>query len=219
MFRRDAEFGKDSEVIAKTSNFNLPIKKNKLGEYKLKPDKEAIFTCGTSDFFIEEADTWRKEAWGFMKERKDLNFLVITKRIHRFTVQLPEDWGEGYDNVLIGCTCENQNRSDYRLPIFLEAPMKHRVIIQEPMLEAINIETYLSTGKIEAVLCGGESGEDGRVCDFSWVLNTMMQCVKYEIPFRFKQTGTHFKKGDKIYTIVRKDQISQAKRAGIDYKM
>lgn len=218
VYRRDAEFGKDSSIITKTSKFNYPIQKNRLQEYKLQSENEAIFTCGTSDFFIEEADEWREEAWSFIKERSDLTFLIITKRIHRFGNCIPSDWNEGYDNVIIGCTCENQERTDYRLPIFINVPIKHRIIIHEPMLEKINIEKYLNSGKIESVVCGGESGEDGRILDFAWILETMNQCVTCDVPFHFKQTGTHFKKGSKVYTIERKMQMLQAAKAGVDFK-
>ena len=68
--------------------------------------------------FCEEADEWRPEAWKMIRERDDLHFVIITKRIHRFQVGLPKDWEEGYDNVTICCTCENQNMADYRLPFF-----------------------------------------------------------------------------------------------------
>lgn len=43
-----------------------------------------------------------------IKERSDLNFMILTKRIERFFESLPNDWGDGYDNVYIGCTVENQ---------------------------------------------------------------------------------------------------------------
>lgn len=218
VYRRDAEFGKDSSIVTKTISFGLPIAKNRQKQYKLMPEDRTVFTCLSSDFFLEEADEWRKEAWQYIKERKDLHFIIITKRIHRFLVSLPGDWGEGYDNVSIWCTCENQDRTDYRLPILLELPIIHRAIIHEPMLEKINIEKYLSCGKIEKVVCGGESGNDARICDFNWVLDTRNQCVNYEVPFRFKQTGANFKKENKIYHIPRKNQMNQAVRAGIDYK-
>lgn len=172
----------------------------------------------TSDFFLEEADQWRPEAWNMILLRGDLHFVIITKRIHRFRTGLPEDWGEGYDNVTICCTCENQNRADYRLPILLELPIKHRTVIHEPMLEPIDIRRYLSTGCIEQVTCGGESGPEARLCDFGWILNSMEQCVEYDVPFWFKQTGALFKKGSRIYHIERKDQMAQAEKAGVNYK-
>lgn len=217
VYRRDSEFGKDSSIVTKTSNFELPIKRNRKREYKLQREAEPVYTCMTSDFFIEEADEWRKVAWEIIKQRKDLQFVIITKRIDRFEVSLPEDWDEGYENVHIMCTCENQERADYRLPIFLSLPIQHKSIIHEPMLEAIQIEKYLKQGRIEQVICGGESGEQTRVCDYDWILNTRKQCERFGVPFYFKQTGTLFKKGDKVYHIERKNQMSQADKAGINY--
>ena len=83
--------------------FDLPLKKKRDGNFRLQ-QKGDVFTCGTSDFFLEEADEWRTEAWSMIRQRQDLSFLIITKRIHRFYEKLPPDWGEGYPNVKIGCT-------------------------------------------------------------------------------------------------------------------
>lgn len=218
VYRRDGQFGKDSSLVAKTASFDLPMRKNRQGEYKLQNTGKIVYTCMTSDFFLPEADSWRAEAWQMIRQRSDLHFAIITKRIHRFTQALPEDWGEGYPNVTILCTCENQEQADKRLPIFLELPIAHREIIEEPMLEEIHIEPYLATGKIERVTCGGESGENARVCDYRWVLETRSQCMAYQVAFHFKQTGAKFRKGEKVYRIDRKLQMSQAKRAGIDYQ-
>ena len=133
---------------------------------------------------------------------------------------MPADWNDGYENVTISCTCENQYMADKRLPVFLELPIRHKEIIHEPMLEAINIEKYLEKygNGIECVSCGGESGDDARVMDYAWVLQTHIQCVKYGVPFSFHQTGTHFRRGGRIYTVPRKDQELQAKKARIDYQ-
>ena len=97
----------------------------------------------TSDFFVEEADEWRREAWDIIKYMSDLKFFIITKRIDRFDKCKPHDWKDGYDNVTICSTCENQEMADYRLPIMIELPIKHMEIIHEPMLEAIDINKYL----------------------------------------------------------------------------
>ena len=218
VYRRDAEFGKDSSIISKTASFHLPVKRSRSGEYKLQPGGKCVYTCMTSDFFLEEADEWRPTVWDMIRERSDLKFVIITKRIHRFRVGLPEDWGDGYNHVTICCTCENQKMADARLPIFLELPIRHRTIIHEPMLEAVDIRKYLAAGQIEQVTCGGESGPEARICDFAWALNTMQQCMEYDVPFWFKQTGANFKKGERVYCIERKDQMSQAEKAGVNYK-
>jgi protein gp37 len=217
VYRIDARHGKDSSVIAKNADFDLPVRKNRKGEYKLQPDAENIvYTCFTSDFFLDEADGWREQAWEMIRLRSDLTFLIITKRIHRFYECIPEDWGDGYDNVIICSTTENQDRADYRLPILLKAPIKHKMIICEPLLTDIDLRAYLCPS-IEGVIAGGESGNEARICDYDWVLHIRQQCMDAKIPFHFKQTGANFKKGGKTYRVTKKDQHTQAAKADIDY--
>lgn len=217
VYRRDSEFGKDSSQITKNAAFDLPVQKNRRGEYRLQIDSEPVFCCMTSDFFLEEADEWRPELWKMIRERSDLSFTIITKRIQRFLVALPEDWGSGYENVTVLCTCEDQTHANLRLPYFLTLPIRHKGIICEPMLEAIQINSYLTSHQIECVICGGESGEDARLCDYAWILSLMTQCVANDVSFHFKQTGALFKRGEKTYHIGRKDQMVQADKAGIDF--
>jgi protein gp37 len=210
----DSRHDKDSSIVTKTNNFNLPLKKDRKGNYKI-PSGEMVYTCFTSDFFLEDADEWRKEAWKIIKERSDLYFFMITKRIDRFQINLPEDWNDGYDNVSIGCTTENQDRADYRLPIFKSAPIKHKIIICEPLLSLLDLSKYLDNS-IEQVVVGGESGNEARVCDYNWVLDIRRQCLEKEIDFFFKQTGAKFLKDGKLYRIARKDQHRMARKAGIN---
>lgn len=213
VYRIDARHGKDASVVTKNSDFDLPVRRKRNGEYSIAPGGR-VYTCFSSDFLLEEADEWRKEAFDFIRERSDLDFMFITKRIHRLAEILPDDWGDGYDNVYIGVTTENQDRADYRLPIFLEAPVKHRCIILEPLLERVDIARYLGPW-IDGVVVGGESGEMARVCDYDWVLNLHRQCAEREIPFHFKQTGARFKKDGKLYRIPKRLQSQQARNAGL----
>ncbi len=214
VYRRDAQYGKDSSVVAKTGDFNLPVKRSRAGEYKLSGN-ETVYTCFTSDFFLEDADGWRAEAWQMIRKRRDLHFFIVTKRIQRLRVNLPDDWDEGYDHVTICCTVENQDRADYRLPIFLTEPIRHKSIICEPLLESIDLSPYLSSG-IEEVVVGGESGDNARICSYSWVLAIREQCRQKGVAFYFKQTGAHFEKDGRLYAIQRRQQHSQAKKADID---
>lgn len=215
VYRTDAKHGKDSSLVTKTSGFSLPIKKNRQGEYKITSG-ELVWTCFTSDFLLDTADKWRQEAWNIMKIRSDLHFLFITKRIDRFMECIPDDWGEGYDNVTVGCTCENQVRADYRLPIFKSAPIKHKIIICEPLLSKIDLEGHLGDWVVQVVV-GGESGNEARPCDYDWVLDLHAQCFKSNVSFRFKQTGANFIKNGRNYRIKRKYQHSQARKAGLDF--
>ena len=219
VYRQDAMYSSEisSSEVKKNADFNLPIKRKRDKTFKVLSGT-LLYTCMTSDFFVDEADAWRAEVWQMIKIRKDVQFFIFTKRIDRFQVQLPDDWGEGYDNVIIGCTVENQAMADYRLPIFNELPIKHKAIIVAPMLEKMDISNYLNDS-IEEVATSGESGAEARICDYDWILDLRRQCIEKDIPFCFHHTGAKLRKDGKLYRIRRYHQISQARKAGINYKI
>ena len=214
VYRTDGKHGIDSSVV-KTKSFGLPVQKKRDGSYKIGAG-EMVYTCFSSDFFVEDADEWRGEAWEMIRSRPDLRFLMITKRIDRLQAVVPDDWGEGYDNVTICCTMENQERADYRLPIYRAAPVKHKIIVCEPLLSAVDLSPYLGAW-VEQVIVGGESGREARTCHYDWVLGIRRQCVEHGISFRFRQTGARLLKDGQLYRIRRQFQHSQARKAGIDY--
>ncbi len=219
VYRQDEMYGTaiSSSLCRKTGNFNLPVKKKRDGSYKIPPGK-IVFTCFTSDFLLQDADAWRPDCWEMIRQRSDCWFYFFTKRIDRLAHCLPPDWNDGYDNVLVGCTVENQDTADYRLPIFRALPIKHKSIIAAPLITQMDISPYLDQS-IEEVSVGGESGVNARACDFNWILDLRRQCVEKQVPFRFHQTGAHFIKDGRRYRIKRGDQLIQAKKAGIDYRI
>lgn len=160
VYRQDERHDKDSSEVRKTSAFNLPVRRSRDGRFKV-PAGEMVYTCFTSDFLVEEADAWRAEAWEMIRTRSDLRFFFITKRIDRLMQVLPPDWGDGYENLIVGCTVENQAAADRRLPLLLEAPLRHKLIVCAPLLGPLDIAQYL-TSEIEEVSAGGESGNDAR---------------------------------------------------------
>lgn len=215
MFRSDAKFGRDSLDIHKTQSFNLPIRRGQNGNYKI-PSGTLVYTCFTSDFFIEEADVWHEDAWTMIRQRNDLHFLMTTKRVERIAQCLPADWGDGYDNVTICCTVESQQQADKRLPIYNELLLPHKTLICEPLLTPINLKPYL-VGAITKVVVGGESGENARPCHFDWVMDIRVACIENKVAFVFKQTGANFVKNGKYYRIPRKLQQAQARKANINF--
>ena len=216
VYRQDARHDKDSREVRKTAAFNLPVRRTRDGRFKI-PAGEIVYTCFTSDFLVDDADAWRSEAWEMIRLRPDLRFFFITKRIDRLAEVLPHDWGEGYENVAVGCTIENQQMADYQLPYLLDAPIRHKLIICAPLLGPLNIARYLGPG-IEEVSAGGESGTEARVCDYEWVLGIREQCVAQGIPFCYHQTGTRLRKDGRIYHIRREYQHQQTCKAAIDFK-
>lgn len=204
-----------TEEIVRTKDFYKPSEKYKNGNYKMKSG--IVYTCFSSDFLIEDADQWRKECWSMIQARQDCTFLFLTKRIERFAYCIPENWGEGYNNVIVCCTVENQKNADKKLSIFSSLPIKHKCITAQPLLEDIDLSPYLND--IELVVVGGESDYHARPLDYSWVLHIREQCIKANVNFEFRQCGTHFIKEGKRYKLKTKDLCSQAKLAGIDYKI
>lgn len=209
----DAKRGTDTDTIVKTDGFNAPIIRKKNGEYKM--NSGTVYLCFSTDFLLPEADGWRGECWHMIRERSDCRFLFLTKRIERFMDCVPADWGEGYDNVVVGCTVENQERADERLSILKTLPIRHKNIICQPMISAINLEAYLDG--VGLVVVGGESDRDARPLQFEWVLGVREQCIKKQVAFEFRQCGTHFIKDGKAYALQVRDLVAQARKANINF--
>lgn len=217
VYREDAAFGisQSSSEVRRTSNFNLPLRRDRKRNLKF-PSGTEFALCFTSDFLIEEADEWREEIWNIIRERTDCRFFFFTKRIERLARCLPSDWGNGYDNVGIGCTVENQDRADYRMPVFLSLPIRHRMVIVAPMIERVDLRKYLDPALVEEVSVGGESGKYARPLDFNWVVDLREQCLDAGVRFTFHQTGSYLIKDGRQYHIPREHQHSQAKKSGLN---
>jgi len=200
-------------TITKTDKFDWPVRTNKKGEHCIKGGK-ILATCFATDFFLPEADEWRKEAWAMIKQRPDIDFLILTKRIDRFMISLPPDWDGGYGNVNIGCTVENQTLADLRLPLFLSYPIKRRFIACSPLLEEIDLSPYLDG--VSHVTVSGESTQNARECDYDWVLKIREQCAQKGVTFWFKSTGTFFRRDGITEKINPFKQGSTAKELAID---
>jgi len=209
MFFLDKVRNKDGASIYRTqSGFNYPLQKNIKGHYKVKGG-EMIRVCMTSDFFLEEADAWRPEAWAVIRQRPDVKFFLLTKRPQRVVNCLPSDWNDGWENVFFNVSCENQQRADERIPILLNLPFKHKGIMTAPLIGSISIDKYLASGQIEQVIAGGENYDGARPCHFDWVKSLRHECEKHDVTFCFIETGTQFIKDGKTYRIPQKRIQSQ----------
>lgn len=208
MYYLDKQHDKNGADIYRVKTaFDYPVKKNRQGEFKIQSG-EQIRVCMTSDFFLEEADEWRDDAWNIIRKRSDVKFCLLTKRPQRVKDHLPQDWGDGWENVMFSVTCENQVRADERIPILLELPFKHKGITCAPFIGSVSVGKYLDSGQIEQVICGGENYDGARPCNFDWVLNLRNECVSRNITFCFFETGTAFVKDGKVYDIPSKQMQS-----------
>lgn len=162
----------------------------------------------TSDFFLEEADKWRNEAWNIIKQRPDVIFYILTKRPERVLDHLPKDWNDGWENIFFNVTCENQTRADERIPILLNLPFKHKGIMVAPFIDRVSLKKYFNYKQIERVTAGGENYGGSRPLNYEWVKDLYEECKEENITFCFFETGTYFIKDNKTYHIPSKRKQS-----------
>jgi protein gp37 len=126
-------------------------------------EPKKIFTCSMSDFFIDEADGWREDAWNVIRKTPQHQWQILTKRPERIQECLPGDWGEGWDNVWLGVSVENQ-QSLQRAATLAEIPAKIRFISAEPLLEQVNFLAEIYGKRViddfDWIILGGESGNE-----------------------------------------------------------
>jgi protein gp37 len=195
MYTEKKMYGQDpTKVVRSKTKFDDPLK------WK---EPAMVFTCSWSDFFIEQADEWRPEAWEIIKRTPHLTYQVLTKRPERIADHLPHDWGTGYKNVWLGVSAENQDYAEERIPRLLSIPAVIRFVSAEPLLGPIDLDTPDSGGlhatgcggpcdcapKLDWVIVGGESGHGARTMQIQWAESLLDQCATAGVAFFLKQFG------------------------------
>lgn len=136
---------------------------------------------------------------------------IDTERREELSIWL-RNWlrGEPPANVWIGCTVENQEYADKRIPELLKIPAVCRFLSVEPMLGEIDlvqagaikcegvvgtncrgeeVEGDWETGLVDWAIVGGESGAKARGFDIRWARLIVQQCKDASIPVFVKQMG------------------------------
>lgn len=151
--------------------------------------KRRVFCASLADVFDNQVPwQWRDDLWSLVRATPDLDWLMLTKRPQNIAGMLPEDWGDdGYRNVWLGTTVEDQERADSRIPALLRVPARIRFLSCEPLLGPVNIQRWLD--EIDWVIAGGESGKNARPSRPEWFADLRDQCSDAGVPFFFKQWG------------------------------
>lgn len=134
-----------------------------------------------------DLDPIRVRMWELIRKSPHLTFQMLTKRPENIPNCLPPDWGEGYPNVWLGTTIED-NRVKHRADALRAVNARHRFISYEPAIGPAN-EVDL-TG-IDWVICGGESGPGYRPMDMQWARDIRDRCVAAGIAYFHKQDAAH----------------------------
>lgn len=186
MFRDLKRYGKDPNTVIRSSpsTFNSPVTWYRRCS---KRHGAFIFTCSWSDWFIDEADSWRDEAWNIVKNTPFV-YLILTKRPENILRKLPVDWGDGYPNVWLGTTVES---SEYigRVDTLSYVPAILHFISAEPLLSNINFTHHLHQNHIQWMITGGESGANVRPMPKGAAESIIEDCIRYNVPVFHKQNG------------------------------
>lgn len=156
--------------------------------------RQRVFAASLSDVFDEEVDqSWRAELFEMVRETTCLDWLMLTKRPENIVDMLPPDWDDGWDNVWLGTSCENQEMTDLRVPILSAIPAKIRFVSAEPLIGPVQLP---EKHNIDWVIAGGESESlaNARPMNIDWARSLRDQCEAQELSFFFKQTGTQLAK-------------------------
>lgn len=214
MMRDQTRYGRDGTVVRRTKpgTFDLPIKRDRHGAYKIAPGR-LVFTASLTDVFHEDLDAFRDDVWARMEARPDLLFLVLTKRPERIEGRLPAWWGpHGPANVALGVSAEDQAAWDARVPILLDTPARLRFVSVEPMIGEITTPYGLRPGDAYAgdwltpdrpgigwVIIGGESGPAARPLHPAWVGSLILEADRHGVPVNFKQWGEWVEQGRNVH--------------------
>lgn len=106
-----------------------------------------VFCASMADVFEAEPAHVRDETaaarlrlWALIDETPWLVWLLLTKRPERVREVVPASWMDGGwpSNVWIGCTVEDQEHADARLPHLLDIPAPRRFVSYEPALGPVD---------------------------------------------------------------------------------
>lgn len=187
MFRDKKRYGQDPDTVvrSKPPTFNKPLRWNR--EARERGEMARVFVASWADFFSKEADEWRADAWAIIQACESLTFQILTKRHARIAACLPEDWGEGYSNVWLGVSGENQEWADRRWFELAKVPATVRFISYEPAIGPLSLARWLFLP--DWLIVGGESGPGARAFDLAWAGQLVRECKALGVACFVKQVS------------------------------
>lgn len=143
-----------------------------------------IFVNSMSDLFHSAIPTdFIRRCFETMQKASQHTFQVLTKRPERvaeIAAELP--WPS---NIWMGTSVETAEFT-WRVHELQRVPAKTRFLSVEPLLGPI---PQLPLSGISWCIVGGESGPGARPMEATWARQIRDRCVRYEVPFFFKQWG------------------------------
>lgn len=112
-----------------------------------------VFCASLADVFDNDRSItsgWRGDLWHLIHRTPHLDWMLLTKRPQNISRYLrPEKygrlppWGDGWPNVWLGTTVEDQTEADRRIPHLLAVPAKVRFLSCEPLLGPVELWRWI----------------------------------------------------------------------------
>lgn len=154
----------------------------------IKRKKPTIwFVNSMSDLFHEEIPfDFIDSVFGTIERCSWHKFQILTKR--------PERMKEYFEsrsvpvNAWLGTSVEDKKYGVPRISILQDIEARTRFLSIEPLLEDIG---QINLSGLSWVIVGGESGPNARPMEPQWARSIRDQCNRSDVPFFFKQWGSH----------------------------
>ena len=153
-------------------------------------ERRRVFCASMADIFDNHVpEAWRTDLWDLIRATPALIWVLLSKRPQNAPAMLPPDWGDGWPNVWLGTTVENNREAARRIPHLAAIPAALRFLSVEPLLEAVDLAPWFA--KLHWVICGGESGAGARPTQPDWMRNLRDQVHAAGAKFFVKQLGSN----------------------------
>jgi protein gp37 len=152
--------------------------------------RQRVFCASLADVFDNQAaDEWRADLFALIQACPMLDWLLLTKRPQNIRRMLPGHWADGYPNVWLGTTAEDQERYGQRWPHLAAVPAVVRFVSYEPAIGGLRLQ---ADGPYpDWIICGGESGGGARPMRPQWVRDIMADCRRLRVAPFMKQWGVY----------------------------
>jgi protein gp37 len=152
-----------------------------------KGTRPRVFCASLADVFDNRSpEGARADLFALIRQTPELDWLLLTKRPQNIRRMLPADWDNGYPNVWLGTTCEDQQNYGLRWPILFSIPAKIRFISYEPAIGPLRLP-YPYGAVPDWLICGGESGSGARHMAPDWARAIRDDCSAAGVAFFMKQ--------------------------------
>jgi protein gp37 len=152
--------------------------------------RQRVFCASLADVFDNQASAkWRTELFKLICACDRLDWLLLTKRPENIAKMLPPDWGNGYSNVWLGMTAENQKHYDQRWRHLRRINCAITFVSYEPAIGPLRLRA--DDRQPDWLISGGESGGSARTMNPQWARDIISDCREFGVAPFHKQWGTY----------------------------